>query len=224
MLVGHIGVGLAVKAIEPRMKLGTMLAAALFVDIVFFLLVLCGAEHIVVPPDYAVRPVLGFDFPYSHSLLGTFLLSVLAALAWALWGGRRARRHGAYWDGIALIAAAVFSHWLLDFVVHTPDMPLVPGGEGLGLGLWRHQPWALIVELALAVAGFAAFALRSPLPLGRKLVVAGMVAVAGGFTVEGAFGYAALPEPSVIALSSLVLIGLSIAVAAWADWSRRTSG
>ena len=161
MLAGHIGIGLAAKAIEPRMKLGTMLVAALFLDIVFFLLVLAGIEHIAVPRDYAASHLLNFDFPYSHSLLGSILLAVVVALAWALWGGRRARRHGAYWDGIALIAATVLTHWFLDLIVHTPDMPLYPGGEDYGIGLWRHPAAALILELVVAVAGCAAFVLRS---------------------------------------------------------------
>ena len=126
MLVGHIGVGLAAKALEPRMKLGTMLAAAMLVDILFFALMLLGAEGI---ESGGQR----FHFPFSHSLLSSFLLALVAALARGLWGGLRPRRHGAYWDGIALIAATVFSHWLLDFVVHGGDLPLYPGGAAISV-------------------------------------------------------------------------------------------
>jgi hypothetical protein len=224
MLVGHVGVGLAAKALEPRMKLGTMLAAALMLDIVFFLLVLCGGEHIIIPRGYGASHPLHFDFPYSHSLLSALFWAVLCSLIWAWWGGRRARRHGAYWDGIGLIGALVLSHWLLDFVVHTPDMPLFPGGVGFGLGLWQHQPAALILELGLVAAGFVAFALRSPLHWGRKLAVGVLVAVVGGFTIEGAYGQAAPPDPSVMALSTLALIGFAVAVAAWADRSKDGRG
>ncbi len=224
MLVGHIGIGLTAKAIEPHMKLGTMLAAALFVDIVFYLLVLAGVEHIAVPRDYGVSHLLSFHFPYSHSLLGSVLLSVVAALAWAMWGGRRARRHGAYWDGIALIAIAALSHWFLDLAVHPAEMPLFPGGEGYGLGLWRHQPAALLLELALAAGGFTAFALRSSLRWGRKLTVGAMVAVVAAFSVEEAFGQVATPDPVIMALFGLIVIAFAVGVAAAADYSRRLAG
>jgi membrane-bound metal-dependent hydrolase YbcI (DUF457 family) len=217
MLVGHIAVGLAAKALEPRMKLGTMLAAALLLDIVFFLLMLSGVESIT---QGHVSTALHIDFPYSHSLVSAAFLSLAAGMVWALWGGRRARRHGVYWDGIALIVAIVFSHWLLDFIVHSSDMPLYPGGEGLGLGLSRYQPVALLVELALTALGFTAFALRSPLQWGRKIAVAIMVAVVAAFTIEEAYNQATLPEPIITALASLTLIAVAIAVAAWADASK----
>lgn len=220
MLVGHLGAGVLAKAIEPRMKLGTLFAAALFADVVFWALVLGGIEHIGVPSDYAAHHLLSFDFPYSHSLIGIFLLSVLFALAWALWGGRRARRHGAYWDGIALILATGLSHWVLDIVVHPGDMPVLPGGPGFGFGLWLHQPAALFVELGFCVIAFAAFALRSPSNAGRKLLVGAVLAVVGGLTLEGAYGSAPAPDVIVIALSSLGVIVISVLVAAWADRSR----
>jgi len=220
MLVGHLGAGLLAKAIEPRMKLGTLFAAALFADVILWALVLGDIEHIRVPPDYAVHHVFSFDFPYSHSLLGIFLLSVLFALAWALWGGRRARRHGAYWDGIALILATGLSHWVLDIVVHPADMPVLPGGPGFGFGLWLHQPLALFVELGFSAIAFAAFALRSPSNAGRKLLVGAVLAVIGGLTLEGAYGSAAAPESTIISLSSLGVIVASVLAAAWADRSR----
>jgi len=219
MLVGHLGAALAAKAIEPRMKLGTLFAAALFVDVVFWLLVLAGVEHIAVPADFAVHHLYAFDFPFSHSLIGTVLLAVLFAFVWAVWGGRRARRHGAYWDGIALIAATVLSHWLLDVLVHGPDMPAVPGGLELGIGLWRYQPLAFLVEMGLVMAAFAAFAVRSSLSTGRKIVAGVTVAVAAGLTLEGVYGTPA-NDPAVTAVSGLMIIGLCVAAAAWADRSR----
>ena len=55
---------------------------------------------------------------------------------------------------IALVSA---SHWVLDLVVHRPDMPVLPGNFGnlprLGFGLWSHPPAAACVEFVLVVAG-----------------------------------------------------------------------
>jgi len=54
------------------------------------------------------------------------------------------------------MGAAVFSHFVLDFVVHSPDLALWPGSSThLGLGLWRKLPtgwW--FVELGVITAGF----------------------------------------------------------------------
>jgi hypothetical protein len=56
-----------------------------------------------------------------------------------------------------VLGTVVFSHWLLDLVVHRADMPILPGGHGtmqrLGLGLWRFPNAAMSAELALVIAG-----------------------------------------------------------------------
>ena len=39
------------------------------------------------------------------------------------------------------------SHWVLDFLTHRPDLPVVPwGAEELGLGLWNHVAATVAVE------------------------------------------------------------------------------
>jgi hypothetical protein len=56
-----------------------------------------------------------------------------------------------------VLGAVVFSHWLLDLVVHRGDLPILPGNAGdlprLGFGLWRVPAASVLVELALVVAG-----------------------------------------------------------------------
>ncbi len=40
--------------------------------------------------------------------------------------------------GAWVVGLLVVSHWLLDFIVHRPDLPLlIAGGPRLGLGLWN---------------------------------------------------------------------------------------
>ena len=83
MFIGHLGVGLALKKAEPRVNLGWLFAAAMLPDLVLWSLVLAGVEQSWVPSDYAERRYLGFEFPYSHSLLGVLAGSALAgALGW----------------------------------------------------------------------------------------------------------------------------------------------
>lgn len=55
---------------------------------------------------------------------------------------------------VFLIAAlAVFSHWILDLLVHVPDLPLWGNSLKVGFGLWRHFWISLPLELALLLGG-----------------------------------------------------------------------
>jgi hypothetical protein len=130
MLVGHLGVGLIGKRIEPKISLGTWMLAVLLADLVFFPLLIARVERF--------HGSVG-DFPYSHSLLmNAVWAGLLAAAYFAL------RR---YPRGEWLLFCAVLSHWLLDVISHKPDMQLAPGaGPALGLCLWNSIPATLIVE------------------------------------------------------------------------------
>ena len=72
------------------------------------------------------------------------LFGLVAAWAW----GRR--------TGIVL-GAVVFSHWVLDLIVHRADMPLLPQNYDdlprLGFGLWRFPAAPMTVEMAFVVGG-----------------------------------------------------------------------
>jgi membrane-bound metal-dependent hydrolase YbcI (DUF457 family) len=85
---------------------------------------------------------------YTHSLVGALGISLVAALVTMIpWGRRNA----------LIIGAMVFSHWVLDLLVHRGDMPILPGNAGdlprVGLGLWAI-PWlTAAMELVLIVVG-----------------------------------------------------------------------
>ncbi len=52
----------------------------------------------------------------------------------------------------------VFSHWVLDFVSHGPDLPLLFNGSPLvGLGLESSVPVGVILEFGLLGAGVAVY-------------------------------------------------------------------
>jgi len=48
-----------------------------------------------------------------------------------------------------VVALAVFSHWLLDVLVHRPDLPLYGDTHKLGLALWNFPLPALALEAGL---------------------------------------------------------------------------
>ena len=58
-----------------------------------------------------------------------------------------------------MVAALVPSHWVLDLVVHVPDLPLTPGGSArFGLGLWNWPVATMVVEAIVFFAGLLIYA------------------------------------------------------------------
>jgi hypothetical protein len=147
MFVGHYSASLAARAAEPRAPLWTYVVAAQFMDIGWSGLVLAGVEKLRVDPSLPGSALDLYHMPWTHSLPG--------ALGWSVAGGLIARfvlRLPA--RAAALIAAVVFSHWLLDLLVHRPDLELWFGGPKVGLGLWNSPVLEQAVEIGLlAVAG-----------------------------------------------------------------------
>lgn len=203
---------MAAKAAAPKVQLGALFAAAMLLDIVLWLFVILKLEGAVVPPDFETRHALAFNFPWSHSLAGALVLSAAAACAWAWWkGGGRVLAFIP-----AVIAATVFSHWVLDFLVHPPEMPLWgPGAPSVGLAI--GQPLALYLELAVAATGLAIFLLRVPLSPARRGAVVGIVLLATCLTVFGAYTISPPPDMLTLATVSLLVIFLIVIAATFMD-------
>ena len=147
MFIGHFGVALAAKKAAPNTSLGTLILAAQFLDLLWPIFLLLGIEHVEIAPSITkVSPMNFTDYPISHSLLMALAWSVLVGgIYYAL---RRNRR--AAW----VVALLVLSHWVLDFIVHRPDLPLWPGGGlRVGLGLWNSWVGSILTEVLVSGAG-----------------------------------------------------------------------
>src|SRR5512140_1648735 len=146
MFIGHFALGLAAKRAAPRTSLGTLFAAAQLIDLVWPLMVLAGLETVRIDPgNTAFMPLDFVSYPWTHSLLMVAVWAVAFALVY--------RARTGYGRGAWIVGALVVSHWLLDLVVHRPDLPLAPGGPKVGLGLWNSVAATVAVEGALFVAG-----------------------------------------------------------------------
>jgi hypothetical protein len=214
MFAGHVGVGLALARAERRLNVAIFVTAALALDFLVWVFILLGWENVQIPPDFAVTRQMHFMFPYSHGLGAALLWSVVAG-AVALYAVVRLEEQ-AKPRAAALIAAAVFSHWLLDAAVHRPELPLLGGGSALvGLGLWSTMPLALLFEGAILVLGLWLFVSGSALPRARVLALVALSLLILAFTVVGMT--LAPPPPSVFALaiSSLVTLALVAGLYAW---------
>src|SRR5215813_9679940 len=154
MFIGHYGVSLAAKRWSPRLSLGVLFVAVQFLDVLFSIFVLAGIEKMAIVHGFTAYNSYDLHWmPYSHSLVGAIVWSLFAgAVCWLV-----VRRFPSQDRRIAavVLGAAVFSHFVLDFPVHTPDLPLWPGAGAprIGLGLWNSRIATILSELAVFIAG-----------------------------------------------------------------------
>ncbi|HET9024455.1 MAG TPA: hypothetical protein VFN64_07765 [Burkholderiaceae bacterium] len=216
MFVGHFAAALAAKAIAPRTSLGTLTFAAQWIDLLWPTLLLAGFERVRIEPGAtATNPLVFEHYPWSHSLA--------AVCAWALVIGTlhfTARRDA---RAAIVIGSLVVSHWLLDAVVHVPDLPVVPGGTAVGAGLWNHREAALLLELGLLAVGTAIY-LRTTAPRDRigRWALAMFIAFLVVIQLGNTFG---APPPGVTAIAWVgQLQWLLVAWALWIDRHRAPRG
>lgn len=213
MFLGHYAVAFALKRAAPKTSLGTLFVAAQLVDLAWPAFLLLGLETVRVDPgNTAFTPLDFVHYPWTHSLLFALLWSAAAGGLY-LW-----RRPGAHRAAL-VVAAAVASHWLLDFLTHRPDLPLAPGGPKVGLGLWNHRAETLALETVMFAVGLGLY--RSGFPekdaAGRYgLMTLALVLV--GIYAANAFGP---PPPSEGAIGAAgLLLWLFVPWAAWVDRHR----
>ncbi|GHO60628.1 metal-dependent hydrolase [Ktedonobacter robiniae] len=153
MFAGHFGLAAAVKSKQPQLPLWALMLSTQLLDILFVPLLLTNVE--------TLQPVVGtkggygeviIHADYTHSLVGALLIAICAGvIAWRLWSR----------NGGLVIGAVVFSHWLLDLLVHRADLPILPGNVGnlprLGFGLWQFPYISSGLEFVLIVIGGALY-------------------------------------------------------------------
>jgi membrane-bound metal-dependent hydrolase YbcI (DUF457 family) len=119
MFVGHYGVAFAAKPVGKHVPLWVWFIAVQWLDVIWSILVLMGIEKLHIVPGFTEVNALDLYYmPYTHSLPGSIVLSLIFGGIVAVF------TNGNRWATILLVAAASFSHWVLDLVVHTPDLPL----------------------------------------------------------------------------------------------------
>ncbi len=152
MFIGHYGVALAAKKVDKDISLGASFLLTELLDILMALFVFFGMEGITFEPGAAGPSTLDMDFPYSHSLAGSIIWSVLIFLLYRFFLARSNPRAGK----IALtMGLVVLSHWVLDIVVHISDMSFIFGLDSAshGFGLWNYPVIAATLEAILLLSG-----------------------------------------------------------------------
>jgi len=218
MFIGHFAPALAAAAITPRApKLATLFIAAQLVDWAFFLFAIVGVEAMRITPGMtAMNGMDLYHMPYTHSLLGSAVWSVVFGLIIL----------AVYRDLVAgfLAALVVVSHWVLDFLVHAPDLTLAGGPPKLGLGLWNY-PWIeMPLELGITIGAFIWYMRRTKGPVGPALILLAVLLLFQAFD-----WLAPPPQEAGLPLYLMALVSYAIAAGlAWwvADtrWHKRETG
>jgi hypothetical protein len=156
MFIGHYAVSFALKKVDDNISLGVLFLAVQFVDILFFPFVLMGIEHFDIIENYTESTHFHLTFmPYTHSFF--------AALFWAsavyFFIKLIPRKATLVQKKVATVMAiAVLSHWFLDLIVHTPDLPLLSDHSiKFGFGLWNNAIATYLLEAALLMAGIGVY-------------------------------------------------------------------
>jgi membrane-bound metal-dependent hydrolase YbcI (DUF457 family) len=150
MVIGHFGFGLGAKKFAPKVSLGSLFLAVQWADLLWPTLLLLHLEHVSIGTGDPHFPFNFDKYPITHSLLMGIVWGLcFAVLRWLFYKD---------WRGALVLGICVVSHWVLDLVVHGPDLPLYPGDSPkVGLGLWASPLGTALVEGALFVTGMVLY-------------------------------------------------------------------
>lgn len=212
MFIGHFAPAFAAAAASPRApRLATLFVAAQLVDLGFFTFSLVGIEKMrITPGATAMNPMDLYYMPYTHSMLGSAVWAVIFGLVII----------AAYRDvGTGFIGAmVVFSHWILDFLVHRTDLTLAGGNVAYGLGLWNYPLIEIPLELGITVGAFAWYMRWTRGPIGPPAILLAVMLI---FQAVNWFA----PQPTEVGpflyLQALLAYVIFIALARWVGNNRR---
>ncbi len=211
MFIGHYSAALVAAAHPKAPPLGTLFVAAQLVDFGFAGLVLAGVEHVRLVPGISVmNPLDLYHMPYTHSLIGGLMWAAGFALVIKLWRGD--------WTAGVIAGAVVLSHWLLDLIVHVPDLTIAGAPPKLGFGLWNRPLIEMPLELAITFGALWFYTARTR-PLRVDLAMPLLAAFLFIIQIANWFGPAPEAVP-MMAVTMLVVFTLAAMIAAWVGRSR----
>ncbi len=208
MFVGHYSASFLGKSADKRIPLWLLFLAVQFLDVLWSIFILLGVEKVRIVPGFTASNSLDLYYmPYTHSLLGALCWSAFAYIACQFVHALRGQRIG------LIVAAAVFSHWILDLIVHTPDLPLYDNVGKMGFGLWNHRGAAFALEMAVLLSGAALLYRNMP----RKARFVGFVIFLVAVQVFNTFLFPLPKSDHAMAITALVLYIALASVAWWVD-------
>lgn len=214
MFTGHYSFSFAGRALADqsaekskgrRIPLWLLFLAVQWIDVMWSIFVLLGIEKVRIVPGITASNALDLYYmPYTHSLLGVLCWSALAYVVCQLFPPLSGARTG------LIVAGAVFSHWILDLIVHIPDLSLYDSVGKMGFGLWNYRAAAFALEMAVLFGG-AALLYRTA---ARKARLIGFVIFLAALQIFGTFFF---PLPKSDHAAAMTALGsyVVLALAAW---------
>ena len=153
MFIGHYSVSFAAKSDKNNIPLWLLFIAVQLIDVLWSIFVFCGIERVRIVPGFTASNALDLYYmPYTHSLIGALGWSLLAYGLYRIWKGSGQSRTAA-----VIVGLAVFSHWILDLIVHTHDLSLYDDTMKVGFGLWNYRNAEFGLEVALLLGGMVLY-------------------------------------------------------------------
>jgi hypothetical protein len=216
MFVGHYSVAFAAKSDRNKIPLWVLFIAVQLLDFLWAPFVLLGIEKArIVPGITATSPLDLYYMPYTHSLIGALFWSGVAGVVYKLVA--RQRRSAA---AAIVVGLAVFSHWVLDLIVHRPDLPIYDDTMKVGFGLWNYKGIEFAVEIGILVLGVVLYFTRNVLSTGRKIGIVIFGAVLISIQTQTTFWPRPFSSDRVVAITALVFYTLFAAIAFLLDQQR----
>ena len=171
MFVGHYSVAFAVKTPRNKIPLWVLFVAVQLLDFLWAPFVLLGIEKVRFVPGITATNALDLYYmPYTHSLIGALFWSAVAFAIYKI-GWRNIASNSA----ALLVGFAVFSHWLLDLIVHRPDLPIYDNRLKVGCGLWNYRGIEFVLEIGILLFGTIVYLKRNG-AIARKIGIVIFVA------------------------------------------------
>lgn len=156
MFVGHYSVAFAVKTPRNKIPLWVLFVAVQLLDFLWAPFVLLGIEKVRFVPGITATNALDLYYmPYTHSLIGALFWSAVAFAIYKI-GWRNVTPNSA-----AFVGFAVFSHWLLDLIVHRPDLPIYDDTLKVGFSLWNYRGIEFVLEIGILLFGAVLYLKRN---------------------------------------------------------------
>jgi hypothetical protein len=208
LFTGHYSFSFAGKSAERRIPLWLLFLAVQWIDVMWSIFILLGIEKVRIVPGITASNALDLYYmPYTHSLLGVLCWSALAYVVCQMAPSLRGTRTG------MIMAGAVFSHWILDLVVHRPDLTLYDSVGKMGFGLWNYRGAAFALEMAVLFGG-AAILYRTAAHRGRLI---GFAIFLAALQVFGTFFFSPPPSDHAAAMTALGSYIVLALVAWWVE-------
>lgn len=221
MFVGHYAVSFALKAVDKNISLGMLFLAVQYIDILFFPLVLFGIEHFNLIENHTESTHFELTFmPYSHSLFATFVWAFVVYIMFCVLSPKQARHKT---RKATILAVAVLSHWFLDLIVHTPDLPVFDNSSvKLGFGLSNNAIASYSLESSFLLLGLLIYLNSTKFTnyIGKYAMII-FVFIMLMINIINIFGPPFGNDVVTVSLSALTMYFLFASMAFWLDGKRQ---